>query len=226
MKISCQIIKDLLPLYHDGACSPESAAIVEEHLEECESCKRELQIIDNEITAPSHLEEAAPFKAVRDKLTKSKKKAIIKGALISALIFAVICGLFCSLTMWKCIPVSTDVLKVSDVSRLADGRIVYHLEVTDHKELREIRFSVNKDGSFYMTPKRSVITLKQTGENFSDYYLIDLDEDNEYQKKFGDGIEIKAYYLGNEKDNILIWKDGMNLPQASAEVEKIIENEW
>lgn len=42
MKISCDIIKDLLPLYVDGACSKESAKLVEEHLKECPDCTNEL----------------------------------------------------------------------------------------------------------------------------------------------------------------------------------------
>ena len=30
MKLSCDVIQDLLPLYHDGVCSKESRKIVEE----------------------------------------------------------------------------------------------------------------------------------------------------------------------------------------------------
>ncbi|MCR5501781.1 MAG: zf-HC2 domain-containing protein [Lachnospiraceae bacterium] len=39
MKYECNMIRDLLPLYKDGACSPESTKAVEEHLSECPSCK-------------------------------------------------------------------------------------------------------------------------------------------------------------------------------------------
>ena len=35
MKTSCKIIEDLLPMYHDGICSDESAVLIEEHLREC-----------------------------------------------------------------------------------------------------------------------------------------------------------------------------------------------
>lgn len=38
-KYECGIIQDLLALYHDGACSGESRAAVEQHLTECESCR-------------------------------------------------------------------------------------------------------------------------------------------------------------------------------------------
>lgn len=43
MKISCDIIKDLLPLYHDNVCSTDSRKLIEEHLENCEECKSELK---------------------------------------------------------------------------------------------------------------------------------------------------------------------------------------
>lgn len=39
MKTECGIIQDLLPLYEDGVCSPESRAAVEEHLRECDTCR-------------------------------------------------------------------------------------------------------------------------------------------------------------------------------------------
>lgn len=47
MKISCDVIMDLLPLYYDGVCNDDSKKIVEEHLAECESCKGALEKIKN-----------------------------------------------------------------------------------------------------------------------------------------------------------------------------------
>ena len=39
MKIDCEVIRDLLPLYADNACSKKSRDMVEEHLEECTDCR-------------------------------------------------------------------------------------------------------------------------------------------------------------------------------------------
>lgn len=39
----CNIIRDLLPLYLDEVCSKDSRKLVEEHLEYCEVCRRELE---------------------------------------------------------------------------------------------------------------------------------------------------------------------------------------
>ncbi len=39
MKLNCEVIQDLLPMYLDNVCSDQSRQIVEEHLEECEECR-------------------------------------------------------------------------------------------------------------------------------------------------------------------------------------------
>ena len=38
--MDCNVIKDLLPLYVDECCSEESASLVVEHLDACESCRK------------------------------------------------------------------------------------------------------------------------------------------------------------------------------------------
>ena len=43
--MKCEIIWDLLPLYHDECCSDESACEVEAHLETCPACRAVLQDI-------------------------------------------------------------------------------------------------------------------------------------------------------------------------------------
>ena len=40
MKLDCQIIQDLYPLYQDEVCSEASRAAVEQHLQECSHCRK------------------------------------------------------------------------------------------------------------------------------------------------------------------------------------------
>ena len=47
MRIPCDVITDLLPLYHDGVCSENSRKCVEEHLAECPACKGILAEMDD-----------------------------------------------------------------------------------------------------------------------------------------------------------------------------------
>lgn len=44
-KINCDIIKDLLPLYVDDVLSPESKTAVEEHLQTCPQCSKEVKAL-------------------------------------------------------------------------------------------------------------------------------------------------------------------------------------
>ena len=47
MKISCDVIRDLLPLYADDACSQDSRRMVDEHLNECADCSGILKRLQN-----------------------------------------------------------------------------------------------------------------------------------------------------------------------------------
>ena len=48
-KIPCEIIQDLLPLYLDDVCSPKSKILVEEHMQECEECRKYYASLKGEI---------------------------------------------------------------------------------------------------------------------------------------------------------------------------------
>ena len=47
MKVHCDVIQDLLPLYADEACSEESRKLVEEHISECGDCMKMLEMLKN-----------------------------------------------------------------------------------------------------------------------------------------------------------------------------------
>ena len=47
MKINCNVIRDLLPLYADQICSNESKELVDEHLAQCRDCSALLRQIQN-----------------------------------------------------------------------------------------------------------------------------------------------------------------------------------
>ena len=82
MKYSCDVIKDLLPLYYDKACSEQSKKIVEEHLEECASCRSLMKKLqDNTYENCLHDEKEDIIK----NYTRSiKKKALFAGFIVVA----------------------------------------------------------------------------------------------------------------------------------------------
>ncbi len=40
MKITCDVIQDLMPSYIDGILSEDSRALVEEHMGTCQECRK------------------------------------------------------------------------------------------------------------------------------------------------------------------------------------------
>ncbi len=76
MKVSCQVISDLLPLSVEGLASPASAALIEEHLEECPDCQRLRAELEAPLPAPAegaHL----PLKRLRRALWRKKALAVL-----------------------------------------------------------------------------------------------------------------------------------------------------
>lgn len=82
--VDCDVIRDLLPLYTDDACSEKSRQLIEAHLKECPSCSAIL----------SHMREDT-----LDKALQTEKSAVISYSRQrfrrrSALVGAVLSGLF------------------------------------------------------------------------------------------------------------------------------------
>lgn len=91
MNISCEIIRDLLPLYHDNVCSKNSCKLVEEHLATCEQCKLELDKIDTDIKGVNNMEDAKPIRTIAKKWKRDKKSAFLGGTMIVSIIACIAC---------------------------------------------------------------------------------------------------------------------------------------
>lgn len=95
-KESCEIIRDILPLYIDDACSVDSKAFIEEHIKECNECENMLKLMRMEEHIPD-IEEASENNstvAVMNKINKSILKKQIMAAAITALVLGGIWAYF------------------------------------------------------------------------------------------------------------------------------------
>ena len=104
MKISCNIIGDLLPLYIEEQVSEESKFMIEEHLKECETCRlflenmQETFLEDNLSELAKNKSAINPFK----KLKSSIKKTIVLILVISTVgCTASVGGVLYSVGGWK-----------------------------------------------------------------------------------------------------------------------------
>lgn len=137
MNISCEIIKDLLPLYHDKVCSEESKVIIEEHLKNCGDCKNYLNDIDKEVLHYSNKPEEERtkiniLKAVRKKFFK-KKTIIILISVISV---------FCAFILWW---------KISEFGMFHEFPVAYSDTILSPEKSYETAGDIFGNSDYYRT---------------------------------------------------------------------------
>jgi hypothetical protein len=81
MKLSCEIVRDLLPTYQDDICSVQSRSAVDEHLQECDDCRNYLDNMNNDFIENDFGEVVE--KAKYETLKKIKKKLFRKNVKIT-----------------------------------------------------------------------------------------------------------------------------------------------
>ncbi|MGL4913108.1 MAG: zf-HC2 domain-containing protein [Romboutsia sp.] len=221
-KISCKVIEDLLPLYHDDICSEESKLLIENHILECESCNKNLEaikadisIIDSEVFEKN--KDIEVFKSISEKYRSKKKKSFLFGvgvALVASIIlFIGYQGLFC----FSVVPISTKELDVSEVSQLLDGRIAYKYKRDYSYPMMKIKISSDSQGNKYVTHYRSILPVgRATNEDTYLYWVFDN------EKLEDSDVDVKKVYIGNPKDRQIMWQEGDVLPKASEEAENIL----
>lgn len=130
-KIDCDTAGDLLPLYVDEVLSSSSAALVEAHLAECESCTEKVNALKKE-TAVKDYDGAKPMKKFKKQFRRHK---IITGVLIAICVIFLV-GIFLRVYHYDYTydQLKKDIEVVSD----SDGhvRVVYNgdkILFTNHK---------------------------------------------------------------------------------------------
>lgn len=94
MKTPCNVIRDLLPLYQDGVCSPESRQLVDEHLEECEPCRTEWERMHAPLpTDHPHVEEHTVAKAASTAWKRGQRRAFSNGFVVAVILVIAACWL-------------------------------------------------------------------------------------------------------------------------------------
>ena len=96
-KYPCELIRDLLPLYHDNVCAPKTAQAVEEHLQGCEACQEVYHAFDfgpePEQSAQEEEHQVRAFKKVRGRF---RRRAL--GMCFGVLVL--LTGAFTALIVW------------------------------------------------------------------------------------------------------------------------------
>jgi len=213
-KIPCEIVQDLLPLYVDDICSEATKEAVEPHIAQCEACRRILDQMNTDIslaTIEKNKLEGTELRSLAAVWKRSKGVAFLRGLLLAVVICGALIGGYVGLFQWNITTVPTNVVKISDVSQLKSGRIVYHVKMTDGYNVNQVHHKLDGEGNYYVTAVRPVVKSKKFADIglANTYYATDLIDKGDAQ----------AIYFGTPDDRILIWQKGTTLPAASAEVE-------
>lgn len=91
MTMECEVIRDLLPSYLDGLCSPRSRELVETHLAACPDCARAAKTMREPVRVEPKpaIRAESPFYALRK---RQLLKTVIAVILTVAVCFAAFCG--------------------------------------------------------------------------------------------------------------------------------------
>lgn len=77
-KVPCNIIRDLMVLYEDHVCSEESRQMVEEHIAECEECRKIFQMTEEGFPEISLGEDRKEVRSSIDELREVSRRACKK----------------------------------------------------------------------------------------------------------------------------------------------------
>lgn len=89
MKITCNVVQDIMPLYLENIVSEDTKKVVEEHINSCESCKKCLSDM-TELTPIAPDVNTVPMKRLKTKLFKKKVQTIVVSAILVFIIAIIV----------------------------------------------------------------------------------------------------------------------------------------
>lgn len=119
MKISCNVIRDILPLYAEDLASEDTKQLVDEHLCDCDSCTRELGVLKKVQMIPVDREVTG--------LKKVKKTIVIRRIVAVLTALLMVFSLYCCGMMLMDATIYLDAEDiVESVEATEDGSIRVH----------------------------------------------------------------------------------------------------
>ena len=235
LSIPCRLIEDLLPLYHDSACSDETRMLVDMHLNSCKACQAKLEEIVGTLEELPKPDDMKPLKKLRLDWIRTRRKSILKGLIAGILCITLAVGSWWGLTRWYFIPIRADDIHISNICRMSDGTIGFHMHIEDLFYMNRIEIKYAGE-TVYLTPKRAILD-RYTGysrfhnndfyfcslkpEIRHDYAYIITDEYSTSRPDFYFPDYVSRICIGTELDFVVVWEDGTELPSASEEVESL-----
>lgn len=196
-QITCDIARDLLPLYIDRVCSADSAALVEAHLQSCPTCKAEYEkLSQREFRYDAREKELL---AGLSKRWKKSKRSILWRALAVALAVMLAGSALVYGAGEKAVPASG--IEVSALSRLENGDLAFILTAADGSGLREVYLNaVDSSGTVCITAVTTRLPLFSTSQSAESGWIFNTKDT---------GIKRICYTEGylNDSTEFTIWEE-------------------
>lgn len=141
MKNECSIVRDLLPLYAESMVSPETASFMEEHLKDCEHCRKEYERLKAPCAVPAQ-DDAAPLLMLQKKMAAKRLRTIVLTVVFAV---ALLVSAFAVLDAPVYLPYTEERLAVEPVGE--NG-----LQITFDPSVTDFNYTVYQDpdgGNFY-----------------------------------------------------------------------------
>lgn len=110
MKLPCAVTRDLLPLYAENMVEQETKVLIEEHLNECEDCRKKL----SEMNAPAEnpIDTAKPLQNLKKQI---RKKRLYAAALAALCVFVGVYTYFFRVIAIQILPWQDGLIQVEGV---------------------------------------------------------------------------------------------------------------
>lgn len=119
MRISCEVIRDLLPLYVEDIASKDTQMLIEKHLESCPDCVKEMEDMRNQPKNNLPMDTyTKPLKKLKNTLFKKKLQTIALTVMLTLTIATIVIA---NLTTPDYIPYSEDVVSITEKN---DGTVL------------------------------------------------------------------------------------------------------
>ena len=200
MKLPCQVIEDILPMYHDGICSQESAALVEEHLKDCPHCTQLLCDLRSDIPVPEiQVDDMRPLKKLQKRYQKMRL-----GWLVATLCLLLLVPMLIFIGAWRLWPQSfADLIPVSENS-LTDLSLYGMVQGLEEGQPFTDTYLILPGEQVNHTAAEIMEILKSSAYRQDLRNLLPWEIDSVGADKNYDGRTIIiTFYTGNQKDDFI-----------------------
>lgn len=201
MKISCNVIRDLLPLYAEKLASPESGALIETHLSECADCQ-EVLVKLRAMPVISPETDTRGLERVEKSIRRRRRYAVLlAGFLVAVMLF----GVFYFLNEPLYLSADEAIASVSE----EDGQVIIafkeRVEYVDYVSAHRTSDPDSWDGTSYRVEKETTI---QAFTRLANGFFGKDTHCKVEPLVFPDSVQ-RIWYVesGDGKEDVLLWGD-------------------